>query len=53
MNFTNFKIADEKKAFWAENDTFYAEVFPLNSASAKGKKQKAAFIKIQLKPNLL
>ena len=53
VNFTNFKIADEKKAFWAENDTFYAEVFPLNSASAKGKKQKAAFIKIQLKPNLL
>ena len=53
VNFTNFKIADEKKAFWAENDTFYAEVFPLNSASAKGKKQKAAFIKSQLKPNLL
>ncbi|MDV2446159.1 resolvase [Elizabethkingia anophelis] len=52
VNFTNFKIADEKKAFWAENDTFYAEVFPLNSASAKGKKQKVAFIKIQLKPNL-
>ncbi|MCL1668842.1 resolvase [Elizabethkingia ursingii] len=52
VNFTNFKIADEKKAFWAENDTFYAEVYPLNSASAKGKKQKAAFIKIQLKPNL-
>ncbi|MDR2231101.1 MAG: resolvase [Flavobacteriaceae bacterium] len=53
VNFTNFKIADEKKAFWTENDTFYAEVYPLNSASAKGKKQKAAFIKIQLKPNLL
>jgi len=53
VNFTNFKIADEKKAFWAENDTFYAEVYPLNSASAKGKKHKAAFIKIQLKPNLL
>jgi hypothetical protein len=27
-----------KKAFWTENDTFYAEVYPLNSASAKGKK---------------
>lgn len=53
VNFTNFKIADEKKAFWVENDTFYAEVYPLNSVVAKGKKQKAAFIKIQLKPNLL
>ncbi len=52
VNFTNFKIADEKKAFWVKNDTFYAEVYPLNSASAKGKKQKAAFIKIQLKSNL-
>ncbi|HFK5555339.1 TPA: resolvase [Elizabethkingia anophelis] len=52
VNFTNFKIGDEKKAFWADNDTFYAEVYPLNSASAKGKKQKAAYIKIQLKPNL-
>ncbi|HFK5507696.1 resolvase [Elizabethkingia anophelis] len=52
VNFTNFKIGDEKKAFWANNDTFYAEVYPLNSASAKGKKQKAAYIKIQLKPNL-
>ncbi len=53
VNFTNFKIADEKKAFWVENDTFYVEVYPLNSASAKGKKQKVAYIKIQLKPNLL
>lgn len=51
-NFTNFKIADEKKAFWTENDTFYAEVYPLNSASSKGKKQKAAYIKIQLKAAL-
>ncbi|WP_139423156.1 resolvase [Chryseobacterium mulctrae] len=45
-NFTNFKIADEKKAFWTANDTFYAEIYPLNSASSKGKKQKAAYIKI-------
>ncbi|CAI9687701.1 resolvase [Elizabethkingia anophelis] len=52
VNFTNFKIGDEKKAFWADNDTFYAEVYPLNSASAKGKKQKAAYIKIRLKSNL-
>ncbi len=52
VNFTNFKIGDEKKAFWADNDTFYAEVYPLNSASAKGKKHKAAYIKIQLKSNL-
>ncbi|MDV2466981.1 resolvase [Elizabethkingia anophelis] len=52
VNFTNFKIGDEKKAFWAENDTFYAEVYPLNSTSAKGKKQKAAYIKIRLKSNL-
>ncbi|PWN59411.1 resolvase [Chryseobacterium viscerum] len=51
-NFTNFKIADEKKAFWTDNETFYAEVYPLNSASANGKKQKTAFIKIQLKANL-
>jgi hypothetical protein len=35
VNFTNFKIADEKA--FLENDTFYAEVYPLNSASAKGK----------------
>lgn len=53
INFTNFKIADEKKAFWANNDTFYAEVYPVNSASSRGKKQKTAFIKIQLKANLL
>ncbi|MCJ7936078.1 MAG: resolvase [Chryseobacterium sp.] len=52
VNFTNFKIADDKKAFWTDNDTFYAEVYPLNSASANGKKQKTAFIKIQLKANL-
>lgn len=52
VNFTNFKIADDTKAFWTENDTFYAEVYPLNSASANGKKRKTAFIKIQLKANL-
>jgi hypothetical protein len=52
VNFTNFKIADNKKAFWTDNDTFYAEVYPLNSASVNGKKQKAAYIKIQLKANL-
>lgn len=52
VNFTNFKIADDKKAFWTDNGTFYAEVYPLNSASAPGKKQKAAFIKIQLKADL-
>lgn len=51
-NFTNFKIADEKKAFWTDNETFYAEVYPLNSASANGKKQKTAYIKIQLKADL-
>lgn len=53
INFTNFKIADETKAFWANNETFYAEVYPVNSAPSKGKKQKPAFIKIQLKANLL
>ncbi len=52
VNFTNFKIADEKKAFWTENDTFYVPVYPLNSAAVKGKKQKTAYIKIQLKPHL-
>lgn len=52
VNFTNFKIADQTKAFWADNKTFYAEVYPTNSASSNGKKQKAAFIKIQLKANL-
>lgn len=52
INFTNFKIANEKAAFWADDHTFYAEVYPLNSAPAKGKKQKAAFIKIQVKANL-
>ncbi|MDN3693271.1 resolvase [Chryseobacterium tructae] len=53
INFTHFKIADETKAFWANNETFYAEVYPVNSAPSKGKKQKTAFIKIQLKANLL
>ncbi|MDR2236748.1 MAG: resolvase [Chryseobacterium sp.] len=51
VNFTNFKIADATKAFWA-GETFYAEVYPLNSASSKGKKQKAAYLKITLKPDL-
>ncbi len=52
-NFTNFKIADDKKAFWADQHTFYAAVYPLNSAPAKGKTQKMAFIKIQLKEGVL
>ncbi|CAI8788738.1 resolvase [Chryseobacterium sp. IT-36CA2] len=52
VNFTNFKIADDKKAFWTDNNTFYAEVFPLNSAAVNGKKQKTAYIKIQLKADL-
>lgn len=52
VNFTNFKIADDKKAFWTDNDTFYAKVYPLNSASGNGKKQKTAYIKIQLKADL-
>lgn len=52
INFTNFKVGDETKAFWKDDKTFYAEVYPTNSAAAKGKKQKAAFIKIQLKDNL-
>lgn len=52
VNFTNFKIADDKKAFWNDHNTFYAEVYPLNSASANGKKQKTAYIKIQLKADL-
>jgi len=52
VNFTNFKVADDKKAFWIDNETFYAEVYPHNSAPAKGKKQRAAFIKIKLKREL-
>ncbi|SKB40316.1 hypothetical protein SAMN05660841_00316 [Sphingobacterium nematocida] len=51
VNFTNFKIADDKKAFWADKNTFYAAVYPLNSAPAKGKVQKMAFLKIQVKEN--
>lgn len=51
-NFTNFKISDDTKAFWKDDKTFYAEVYPTNSAATNGKKQKAAFIKIQLKDNL-
>lgn len=52
VNFTNFKIGDETKAFWADDETFYAEVYPTNSASSTGKKQKVAFIKIKLKADL-
>lgn len=52
VNFTTFKIADETKAFWLDDRTFYAEVYPANSASSKGKKQKTAFIRIQLKAGL-
>lgn len=52
INFTNFKIGDETKAFWKDDKTFYAEVYPTNSVAAKGKKQKPSFIKIQLKGNL-
>lgn len=52
VNFTNFKIADQTKAFWADNETFYAEAYPTNSAPSIGKKQKAAFIKITLKADL-
>lgn len=52
VNFANFKIADEKQAFWADSHCFYATVYPLNSASSKGKAQKTAFVKIQLKANL-
>ena len=52
VNFTNFKIADDKKAFWTDNNTFYAEVYPLNSASANSKKQKTAYVKIQLRADL-
>lgn len=52
INFTNFKIADQTKAFWADNETFYAEVYPTNSAPSTNKKQRASYIKIQLKPNL-
>ncbi|AZB11477.1 resolvase [Chryseobacterium sp. G0162] len=53
VNFTKFKIADDTKAFWKDDKTFYAEVYPINSAAANGKKQKTAYIKIQLKANLL
>ena len=52
VNFTNFKIADDTKAFWTDNDTFYAEVYPVNSSLASGKSRKTAYIKIQLKANL-
>ena len=52
VNFTNFKFGDEKGAFWINHDTFYAQVYPTNSAAAAGKKQKPSFIKIQLKTSL-
>lgn len=52
VNFTTFKIGDETKAFWKDDKTFYAEVYPTNSTASKNKKQKTAFIKIQLKPDL-
>lgn len=52
INFTNFKIGDESKAFWLDSETFYAEVYPLNSASASGKKRKPAYLKIQLNKGL-
>ncbi|WP_437921208.1 hypothetical protein [Sphingobacterium sp. LRF_L2] len=52
VNFTGFKIGDEKKGFWINHDTFYAEVYPVNSAAIKGEKQKVAYLKIQLKADL-
>lgn len=52
VNFTGFKFGDERKAFWINHDTLYAEVYPTNSAPANSKKQKAAYIKIQLKSNI-
>lgn len=53
VNFTNFKIADEASAFWTAEDSFYVEVYPTNSAPSTGKKQKASFIKIQLKAGVI
>ncbi|MCY4779244.1 hypothetical protein ORI89_06255 [Sphingobacterium sp. UT-1RO-CII-1] len=52
VNFTNFKFSDDTKGFWINHDTFYAEVYPTNSAPENGKKQKLSYIKIQLKPTL-
>ncbi|WP_326983243.1 resolvase [Chryseobacterium sp. MYb264] len=52
VNFTGFKFSDEKKGFWMNHDTFYAEVYPTTSTPAKNKKQKASYIKIQLKISL-
>ncbi|SMG31368.1 hypothetical protein SAMN05660862_2168 [Sphingobacterium psychroaquaticum] len=52
VNFTNFKFVDEKKGFWINHDTFYAQVYPLNSAATTGKKQKTAYIKIQVRAEL-
>lgn len=52
VNFTGFKFGDERKAFWINHDTLYAEVYPTNSAPTKGKKQRPSFIKIQLKSNI-
>lgn len=52
VNFTNFKVADGTKAFWADSETFYAEVYPTTSAPSVGKKQKSSFIRIKLKADL-
>lgn len=52
VNFTNFKIADETKAFWKDHEIFYAEVYPTNATLSKGKKPKVSYIKIQLKADL-
>jgi len=52
INFTNFKVASETNAFWADDRTFYLEAYPVNSASTRNRRQKTAFLKIQLKPNL-
>ena len=52
VNFTKFKFSDETKGFWINHDTFYAEVYPSNSAPENGKKQKLSYIKIQLKSSL-
>lgn len=52
INFTNFKFSDEKKGFWINHDTFYTEVYALNSTAVSGKTQKVAYLKIQLKAEL-
>ena len=52
VNFTNFKFSDDKNGFWINHDTFYAEVYPTNSAAADEKKRRLSYIKIQLKSGL-